>query len=525
MGRAHRIRMGCGSSAQPLESTNDLAAQGDSAVPDDSALKREHAIGIRKDPIHKDYIFKSQVGKGAFGTVTIAEHRLLKQTRAIKTIPKQLIDKDELQEMITHKEFEMLRSIDHPHVLRVYEMFEDDVACYIVTELMEGGELYDRVVALDFEGISVEKQTREITSQLVSAVSMMHSVNVVHRDIKPENILMVSKDGHPFIKVCDFGFAVKKPEEGMTDTIGTPHYVAPEVLSGENYHLKCDVWSVGVVVYVMLSGRTPFNGDSLAAIAREIRAGRYSFKFPEFEKVSPEGLDFVKTCLQVDPDLRPSMAEMLQHKWLKPDVEKTKCSGKSRCRCGDCKSLKPVHKERVRRFSVGDKLQQGIITFVMTNSEMNEEIEDLGNLFRDLDSNGDGKLTEQELQEGLQQQQLHSNCMLGINGGSHLTEALEVLKLMDLDADSRVDWTEFLSAMVDHTKLLSEEKLTQLFEMIDEDNSNEISVKELMNKLDAAGMSKLNEEAWAEIMQNADVDNNRNLNLSEFLATMKKFCR
>ena len=96
---------------------------------------------------------------------------------------------------------------------------------------------------------------------------------------------------------------------------------------------------------------------------------------------------------------------------------------------------------------------------------------------------------------------------------------------MDLDADSRVDWTEFLSAMVDHTKLLSEEKLTQLFEMIDEDNSNEISVKELMNKLDAAGMSKLNEEAWAEIMQNADVDNNRNLNLSEFLATMKKFCR
>jgi len=507
--------MGCGTSLQPKP--ND--------EPNGFAVKRSHTIGIRQDSIHNDYIFKSQVGKGAFGTVTIAEHRSLKQMRAIKTIPKKYVDQVELHEMISHKEFEALRAIDHPHVLRVYEMFEDDVACYIVTELMEGGELYDRVVALDFEGISVEKQTREITSQLVSAVSMMHSVNVVHRDIKPENILMVSKDGHPFIKVCDFGFAVKKPEEGMTDTIGTPHYVAPEVLSGENYHLKCDVWSVGVVVYVMLSGRTPFNGDSLAAIAREIRAGRYSFKFPEFEKVSPEGLDFVKTCLQVDPDLRPSMAEMLQHKWLKPDVEKTKCSGKSRCRCGDCKSLKPVHKERVRRFSVGDKLQQGIITFIMTNSEMNEEIEDLGNLFRDLDSNGDGKLTEQELQEGLQQQQLQSNCMLGINGGSHLTEALEVLKLMDLDADSRVDWTEFLSAMVDHTKLLSEEKLTQLFEMIDEDNSNEISVKELMNKLDAAGMSKLNEEAWAEIMQNADVDNNRNLNLSEFLATMKKFCR
>ena len=156
---------------------------------------------------------------------------------------------------------------------------------------------------------------------------------------------------------------------------------------------------------------------------------------------------------------------------------------------------------------------------------MNEEIEELGKLFRSLDSNGDGKLTEQELQDGLQQQQLNSVCMLGINGGSHLTDAIEVMNAMDLDADSRIDWTEFLSAMVDHSKLLSEEKLTQHFQMIDEDNSNEISVKELMNKLDAAGMSKRNEEAWAEIMQNADVDNNRNLNLSEFLDTMKRFCR
>jgi len=499
--RAHRIRMGCGSSAQPLESTNDLAAQGETAVPDDSALKREHAIGIRKDPIHKDYIFKSQVGKGAFGTVTIAEHRLLKQTRAVKKIPKQLIDKDELQEMITHKEFEMLRSIDHPHVLRVYEMFEDDVACYIVTELMEGGELYDRVIELDF---FTEEHAREITNQLVNAVATLHSFNVVHRDIKPENILLHKKeDGKPFIKVCDFGFACIQPKDGMNEAIGTPYYVAPEVLSGKRYDKKCDVWSVGVVVYVMLSGRTPFNADNLAGIAKEIRNCRYTFKYPEFEKASEQALDFVRTCLQVDPTVRPTMEGLLQLEWLKnssgyvaTDEHKNNLSA------------------NLAKFSRGDKFQQGIITFIIANTEMDDEMKALSRLFRHLDKNGNGRLQSDELMTGLHE-------VFGVDQA--MIDGEQVMKSMDVDKDGKIDYTEFLAAVVNHEKLLNEDTLKAVFQVLDIDNSHEISLQELITKLDAAGISKRNADVWSEIIKNADEDGSKSLNEEEFVGIMRKF--
>jgi len=508
--------MGCGASAPPAlndPQSNSLAAQGD-------PVKREQVIGMRRVPINKDYIVKSQVGKGAFGTVTIAEHRTLKQTRAIKKIPKKLVDKDELAASIARKEFDMLRSVDHPHVLRVYEMFEDDVACYIVTEMMEGGELYDRVVELNFLS---EEHAREITLQLVTAVSTLHSCDVVHRDIKPENILLDSKDGQPFIKVCDFGFACVKPKEGMSEAIGTPYYVAPEVLSGKRYDQKCDVWSVGVVVYVMLSGRTPFNADNLAAIAREIRACRYTFKFPEFDKVSPEALDFVRTCLQVDTELRPSMAEMLQHKWLQPDwvlVKHCTTGNGQRCECSDCTGVLEIQKElrtNLQNFSRGDKFQQGIITFILSHMEMTDETKVLSKLFRKLDKDGNGKLSQDELLEGLE-------TINGIFGVEYQTsDAQQVMAAMDMDQDNRVEWTEFLAAMVDHSKLLSEGSLIKLFETMDEDNSNEISLEELKCRLDAAGISKRNEEAWALIIQNADADKSKSLNQKEFVDTMKQF--
>lgn len=492
--------MGCGSSVQPVDDKKEFATQGESP-PDGAALKREHAIGIRRDPIHKDYVFKKQVGKGAFGTVTIAEHRLLKQMRAVKKIPKQLIDKDELQEMITHKEFEMLRSIDHPHVLRVYEMFEDDTACYIVTELMEGGELYDRVIELDF---FTEDHAREITNQLVNAVASLHSFNVVHRDIKPENILLHKKeDGKPFIKVCDFGFACVQPKDGMNEAIGTPYYVAPEVLSGKRYDKKCDVWSVGVVVYVMLSGRTPFNADNLAGIAKEIRNCRYTFKYPEFEKCSSTAMDFVRTCLQVDPTVRPSMEGLLQLEWLKHSgsMEVT-----DEHRNNLCTNLK--------KFSRGDKFQQGIITFIIANIEMDDEMKTLSRLFRDLDTNGNGRLTSDELMDGLHK-------VFGVDQTT--VDGKVVMESMDVDKDGKIDYTEFLAAVVNHEKLLNEDTLKAVFKVLDMDNSHEISLTELITKLDAAGISKRNDVVWSEIIKNADEDGNKGLNEAEFISIMKKF--
>jgi len=491
--------MGCGTSTQPRE-PHSLDASAGEPVPDVTAHKREHAIGLIRTPITNDYNFKKMVGKGAFGTVTIAEHKTLKHTRAVKKIPKTVIDKDEMEEMISHKEFEMLRAIDHPHVLRVYEMYEDDVACYIVTEMMEGGELYDRVIELDF---MAEDHAREITQQLVTAVATLHAADVVHRDIKPENILLHSQDGHPFIKLCDFGFACVQPKEGMNEAIGTPYYVAPEVLSGKRYDKKCDVWSVGVVVYVMLSGRTPFNAENLAGIAKEIKNCRYTFKYPEFEKASKESMEFIRTCLQVNPEVRPSMEGLMQVEWLD--------------------NVKPLevtdgHKENLvknlQTFARGDKFQQGIVTFIIANTEMDEEMKALSKLFRSVDRNGNGKLTQDELLGGLQ-------TVFGMD--QTVGEGSEVMKAMDVDKDNRIDYTEFLAAVMNHEKLLNEGTLKSVFKVLDIDSSGEVSLQELMAKLDCSGISGRNAEVWAEIIKNADDDGNQQLNEQEFVDIMKKF--
>ena len=171
----------------------------------------------------------------------------------------------------------------------------------------------------------------------------------------------------------------------------------------------------------------------------------------------------------------------------------------------------------MQNFSRGDKFQQGIITFILSHMEMNDETKVLSKLFRKLDKDGNGKLSQDELLEGLET----INGIFGVE--YHTSDAQQVMAAMDVDQDNRVEWTEFLAAMVDHSKLLSEGSLIKLFETMDEDNSNEISLEELKCRLDAAGISKRNEEAWALIIQNADADKSKSLNQKEFVDTMKKF--
>jgi len=468
-------------------------------------VKAQHLVGVLHTPILDDYEFKAMVGKGAFGTVSIAEHRKLKVTRAIKKIPKQMVDTEETAIASQNKEFEVLREIDHPHILRVYQMYEDDLACYIVTELLEGGELYEQIYEQDF---FEESHAKSIAFQIVTALSALHAANVVHRDIKPENILLHSQHGEPLIKICDFGFACKQPKEGMKEAIGTPYYVAPEVLSGSRYDKKCDVWSVGVVTFVMLSGRTPFNAKDLVGIAREIRNCNYTFDYPEFTEVSEEAKNFIRTCLQVNPEARESMAGLLTHPWLK----------RLSCKHDSTPSVPTKKKDglaqNLKNYSTADKFQQGIITFICVSIGMRDEMHALGKLFASLDSSGDGKLSVTELKEGLHK-------VFGLDNTTFEAEA--VMEAMDADGDGQIDYTEFLSATSDHTNLLTEKNLSRVFQYMDVNDDGTVSFSELIGKLDAAGVSKRSESLWAEIMLQADQNGDDQLSETEFVDIMKRF--
>lgn len=187
-------------------------------------------------------------------------------------------------------EVEIMKQIDHPHIVKIYEYFETEHHIFIVMELLEGGELFERI---QNEKTFDEKAAKKIIKEILEAINYLHIKNIVHRDIKPENILF-SKNG--VLKIADFGTSKFFIKSKMKNTHGTPYYIAPEVLDG-NYNEKCDVWSVGVILYILLSGYPPFYGNSDEEIMGRVTKGKYDFKWKTFDNVSSNAKNLIKKML------------------------------------------------------------------------------------------------------------------------------------------------------------------------------------------------------------------------------------
>lgn len=188
-------------------------------------------------------------------------------------------------------EINILKELDHPNIVRMYEFFEDEKRYYLVTEICKGGELFDEVIA---RGKFSEKDAAVLIKQVLSCINYCHSNNIVHRDLKPENILLESSKEFDEIKIIDFGTSlVYDPAKALEEKLGTPYYIAPEVLN-KSYSNKCDIWSIGVIVYILLSGVPPFNGSSDQEIMRKVRAGKFSFDEKCWQKISERAKDFIR---------------------------------------------------------------------------------------------------------------------------------------------------------------------------------------------------------------------------------------
>ena len=261
--------------------------------------------------LRDQYKIGKVLGEGAFGEVRLCTHRFSNEKRAVKVLKKETMDEEETKSMLN--EIQILKNLDHPNIVKIYEYFEDSKRFYIVTDNIEGGELFDEISR---RGHFTERDAAVLLKQILSAIAYSHSHNIMHRDLKPENILLEASHDFDQAKIIDFGTAkVFDTDKQLKEQIGTPYYIAPEVLN-KKYGKECDIWSTGVIAYILLSGLPPFNGATDSEIMAAIKKGKFVFTNKVWSGVSDSARDFITQLLNMDTKKRPTAEQCLQHQWI-----------------------------------------------------------------------------------------------------------------------------------------------------------------------------------------------------------------
>jgi calcium-dependent protein kinase len=346
----------------------------------------------RKSTLYADiqltYEFKKVLGHGQFGTVREAYSLKTQQTVAIKSISKDKVGAN-LQQL--RRELEIMRLIDHPNVIQYFEAYEDEKYFHIVMELCTGKDLFDKLTSL---GSLSESCAVDIMKSLLLAVSHLHSLGICHRDLKPENFLFENNQPNALIKIIDFGLSIKQNSlADMSSLVGTPYFLAPEVLKGK-YSPLCDVWSLGVVLYFLLSGKPPFEGDTINDIFSAISTARLDFEDSIWSNISHTAKNLILQMLTKRPSDRISIAEALNHPWLQQQKGE------------NAPTIAPSVLMSLKQHKSPKKLQRKVMK-VMLKFLSTEEIEELRQAFLDLDQENSGFLTVSSLEKAMEMAGFH----------------------------------------------------------------------------------------------------------------------
>ena len=325
----------------------------------------------------------------------------------------------------------------------------------------------------------------------MSAIAYCHTNNICHRDLKPENILYESKSEKSLIKVIDFGLSAFRHSDFMKIRVGTAYYIAPEVIKGK-YNEKCDIWSAGVILYILLSGSPPFNGPNDNEIYAKISKMKYTFPEKKWKNISKEAIDLIKSML-CEEEKRPSAMTVLENPWF------TKVDSQPE------KPLENFDARTLVNYINVNRLKKVVLTFIATRLKDNE-VEKSRKIFEGFDKNKDGTITFEEWKTGL--------ILLNIVEEKKITE---LFNSIDTDMSGRIDYTEFLAATMEQKMYLKEKRLFEAFKAFDKDNSGKITKSEIMKLL------KLEEESnekIAELIKDIDTNGDGEIDYNEFLNMM-----
>mmetsp|Transcript_3614 Transcript_3614/g.7467 ORF Transcript_3614/g.7467 Transcript_3614/m.7467 type:complete len:588 (-) Transcript_3614:158-1921(-) len=459
---------------------------------------RRTSLVAGKAAMNELFTFVKKLGSGSFGEVHLVEEKASKVKRVCKTICK---DKSTVPVEQIEEEIRIMKELDHPNIIKIFEVFDDRHNMYIIMEYCQGGELLQKMAkAHEKKERLSELFVATLMKQLLSALSYIHKQRVIHKDLKPENIMFLEDSMETQCKLIDFGLAeMFEQDTGVSsNAAGTALYMAPEVYQ-RRFNFKCDVWSAGVIMYILLTGRLPYMGKTVD----EVKAKVLSEKIPfdrDCKNIGENAKDLLKTMLVKDFRNRPTAAQCLQHPWFKEKLSE------------DPAPMTADMAENLKKY-----MKQGTLKNALTNmlthslTVNNKQLKRLQQVFMQADKDSSGTLSNQELSEALRE--------IGIPQW----DITRIVQALDVDDDKCISYTEFLSALYDWR----DQELNQVwasFNKMDLDGDGKITATEFLRVLlgDDAKQKLVTDKAdFEEMVRQIDLNGDGNIEWEEFVAFMK----
>ena len=480
-------------------------------------INKESFVTIIEGDITQFYEVQKKIGEGAYGKIYKVRNKQSGDIRAMKQVTK-----SKIQDMGKFQtEIKILSMLDHPNIVRLFEVIEDDKYYNLLEELCTGGELLTRAQKTELK----EKDIARIFYQIISGVAYIHGMGIAHRDLKLENILFSTENPMSPIKIIDFGFSVfmdknnEKSKEDKKDKdnentdpkkfgfkrlkskVGTLYYISPEIIKG-NYDEKCDIWACGVILYILLAGYPPFSGNTDKEVYNLITNLKYDFDKERWKNISKYAKELIKNMLTPAKN-RFSAKQVLASKWfeikLKDNIDE------------NINNI--LDYRRINKYKNYNKLKKAILTFIASRLSC-EESSKLREIFLNMDEDKNGYISFEDFRK----------YVINEYDIDDLIENEEELKKgfegVDIDHNNQIDYTEFLAANLDEKIFLKNEKLKEAFRIFDINDNGVIKRDDIIRVLKLEKLENKNELA-DKIIEENDYDKDGKINFLDFVKIMK----
>ena len=475
-------------------------------VPKKKHLKRDDSLFLPEKSVLSGNVIKShynmmdQIGKGSFGHVQKAYLKVdsgKKRPFAIKTVEKSVHQK-ELKRFL--REIEILKTLDHPNIIRFFEAYESRNSYFIIQELCEGGDL-GKLLELQTVGVP-ENIARDLMWQILQSIHYLHFKGIAHRDIKPENFL-IEKPQSRILKLIDFGLSatISCSTEVINETVGSPFFIAPEVLE-KNYSPLCDIWSAGIILFNLMTCSFPFVHEENPILFEMIKKGQYNKSPIENSGYSTVAKDLLERMLirEEEPDGRKRISafESLQHEWFQENRQEIGREGK--------KFLSKGLLENLRNFSYQTLIQREMMNLMVHETDFNNpEIQKIRTVFRYIDTDMSGSISAKEIDA------IYKEYDIELNDG----EIYDIIDSLYFKEKAVVTYLEFTTACIDKEFYRDKTRVKELFDYIDVSGRGEIDYTDIQDCFKRFGRL-LDENKIRRMIEECDMDKNHMISLDEF---------